>query len=553
MARNRVQLYYIQKVPVSRIIRENFNIITDYRTERISGNITSIGDNQVLKFIRKIKGQHISKEEIQEMQSLKRKYQRDGASTKKITNLQNKINETLFVPDLITVKADTTKKDYKTVCKQQFTVQILVNKTTYTVKYKRLCAGAGQLRRNSAFFVNEELYDMLENIMMCGLTKAKIGKINLAKFSAYYSLYTSSTNVVQTPNICVVPDYEYILKNQDVDWIYTNGEGQTDIQERIMDFNMNAFDGSGMISPAMAEIWKENLNLDYMPSSFIIRGPWLKGLVSVFDFHRFAKEIAKTDTITDIYGTVYDVDKIDVILTKSQFKLWKKYDSWDSYMYYFRKFGHCIGVTRVNKKESDYATTLNYQYIQSNNFSLDSVKKLAEPTVEYLKKVLECDPVYARLMLWGYHEDDTVEGMYASLDSPIAKCLLYTNEILNDKTVVDKIRKMARKKLDQAKIGKVLVEGAYDFIIPDLYAMAEHAFGMKVHGLLPAKCLWSRRWVEKGVKRVSTQRSPLVAPSENQVMNVYTNEECEKWFKYIRWGNIYSIWDLTIISQSDAD
>lgn len=83
--------------------------------------------------------------------------------------------------------------------------------------------------------------------------------------------------------------------------------------------------------------------------------------------------------------------------------------------------------------------------------------------------------------------------------------------------------------------------------------MAEHAFGMEVHGLLPAKSLWSRRWVEKGVERVSTQRSPLVAPSENQVMNVYTNEECEKWFKYIRWGNIYSIWDLTIISQSDAD
>lgn len=56
------------------------------------------------------------------MQALKRQYQREGASTRKITNLQNKINETLFVPDLVTVKADTTKQDYKTVCKQQFTV-----------------------------------------------------------------------------------------------------------------------------------------------------------------------------------------------------------------------------------------------------------------------------------------------------------------------------------------------------------------------------------------------------------------------------------------------
>lgn len=76
----------------------------------------------MLKFIRRIKGQHISKEEIQQMQALKRQYQREGASTRKITNLQNKINETLFVPDLVTVKADTTKQDYKTVCKQQFTV-----------------------------------------------------------------------------------------------------------------------------------------------------------------------------------------------------------------------------------------------------------------------------------------------------------------------------------------------------------------------------------------------------------------------------------------------
>ena len=58
---------------------------------------------------------------------------------------------------------------------------------------------------------------------------------------------------------------------------------------------------------------------------------------------------------------------------------------------------------------------------------------------------------------------------------------------------------------------------------------------------------------DKGAKVVSTQRSPLVAPAENQLLNVYSDDKCKDWFRYLEWGNVYSIWDLTIISQSDAD
>ena len=127
-------------------------------------------------------------------------------------------------------------------------------------------------------------------------------------------------------------------------------------------------------------------------------------------------------------------------------------------------------------------------------------------------------------------------------------------KIVNEKEIMSEKKEDEQnfaKKINQAKIGKVYVEGSYDFLIPDLYAMCEHAFGMEVHGLLPAKCMYSRRWVEKGSKVISTQRSPLVAPAENQIMNVYCDDKCKEWFKYIKWGNIYSIWDLTIISQSD--
>lgn len=161
--------------------------------------------------------------------------------------------------------------------------------------------------------------------------------------------------------------------------------------------------------------------------------------------------------------------------------------------------------------------------------------------------------MYSYLFLIGLHENDSVEDIEKSLDFNIAKCLLYNLDILKDPYVTEKIYSLIKKKINQAKIGKVFVEGSYDFQIPDLYAMAEHAFGMEIHGLLPAKCLYSRRWVEKGVEKVSCQRSPLVAPAENQIMNVYSDEKCNEWFKYIQWGNILSIFDLTVISMSDSD
>ena len=139
---------------------------------------------------------------------------------------------------------------------------------------------------------------------------------------------------------------------------------------------------------------------------------------------------------------------------------------------------------------------------------------------------MTCDPLYTYLMMIGYHEGNTVEQLERKVDSSFAKCLLYNIDILNDDYVSKKVKKLIQTKVDQAKIGKIYVEGSYDFLIPDLYAMCEHAFGMEVRGLLPAKCMYSKRWVDKEAKVISTQRSPLVAPAENQLLNVYCDDKC---------------------------
>ncbi len=552
-----MELFYVLKLNTSYIVGNNLDIHLDYNDAVREHLVVALGDNQLFKFIRRLRGNEDILTQISDVKKtiqILHKQNTSETTIRQLSALYEQLDLLMFVPDIISVKADTTKKDYKMICKNMFKVTIKIAGRVYTKKYKRLCAGAGQLRRNSALFVDADLYNELESIMMCGLTKSKIGKINLAKFSAYFSLYTSASRQVRTPRICVVDDFEYPLHNQLVDWVYDNEDGEKDVEERLIDFEINAFDGAGIISPQMAMNWQNDLNLDYTPASFIIRSAWIKGLVSVFDFHKFAKEVAHTDTITDLWGETYNVSDVDVILTASQFKMWKKYESWSEYVYYHKTFGHIFSVARVNKKEDNVLTTLNYQYIQTNNFTEESIKGLAEYSINWAKKIMSKDYLYTLLLLLPKKDPVKVlDESSSTLDDMLTKALLYCPNLMNDTYFNQRMIHLIQNKIDKMKIGKLYVEGAYEFIIPDLYALCEHAFRLPVKGLLPANSLWNRRWTKKGSTKVTAHRSPLVAPSENRILDVYNDELCEKWFGYLYSGNVVNIWDMTLIAMSDAD
>ena len=87
----------------------------------------------------------------------------------------------------------------------------------------------------------------------------------------------------------------------------------------------------------------------------------------------------------------------------------------------------------------------------------------------------------------------------------------------------------------------------FESILPSISSILEPK------GLLKAGECWNKRWVDKGSPVVTLMRSPLVAPGENRKLNICFDEKCNDWFKYIYSGNIYNIWDTTIMAQSDAD
>lgn len=97
-----------------------------------------------------------------------------------------------------------------------------------------------------------------------------------------------------------------------------------------MDIELNCADGQGLIDPKFAALWAEDMNLSYTPSSFVVRSVFVKGCLVPFDFREFGAAHG-IDSIRDRWGISHRLEDIDVILSESQFKMYKYYVSWYEY------------------------------------------------------------------------------------------------------------------------------------------------------------------------------------------------------------------------------
>ena len=334
--------YYIYKIPSNQIEK-----LTNYSFKEASrdGNVVAIGDNLVLAKIREYHNDtrdHI--ELYNQVQSI-RKEMKDikkrpttNHTIEELRELQSQLDSLLFVEDIVNIKV-VTKKEYKRIARNGFYLN--------GKHYVRFMVGSGQMRRNTVSFINEELYDYMQERLMCGLN-GKIKNINLAKLSAYYALSFSSVLWVREPRVCIIKDFETTIQNQTVNWITKHPEGNT-VSEICKDITLNSADGQGLISPDMAILWAKDMHLSYTPCSFVVRTAFIKGNLVTFDFKAYAREHG-INTIKDRYGTEYNIEDIDVLLSESQFKMAKYYSSWEGYLSYHHTYNLRWGVARYNKE-----------------------------------------------------------------------------------------------------------------------------------------------------------------------------------------------------------
>lgn len=512
-------------------------------------NLVSLADNAIFQFLRKIKKQPFNREELDKLYKIRndeKSLPKMKQDVKKIERYQKKIDDMLFVPEVVII-GFSNKAHYKQVVKEG----LFINGEEYT----RFVCTAAYLRRNKVLFINKKYYSQMNEILMCGLDN-KLKETNLGKYSAYYGLFASATNQITTPNVCVIGDYETDLSNQEVSWITTDEDDKENIERKTMDLSMNWFDGMGLVSPNMAKQWAEDLTLDYLPAGFIIRSAYIKGLCAPFDFHRFFREVAKKDIIRDVWGKEYNVNDIDVILTVSQFKMWKQYDNWQDYLYYFNKYGHTWGCSRVNKKEDDEYVLTNYQYLQTLNLSHEDINELAAPTVDWINSIGSGDLMNVLLYLLGSRNDENedAEDIFKEVQMDFVKGIMVNPDLLKDEYVKSQILKTLKRKIKDAKIGRLWVRGNYSFQISDPYALCEWAAEMPVKGLVGENEIYCHFWnLRTNSDVLLTMRSPLVDTSEHCLRKRVTSPEMEDWYSYLWSGYVNSVWDKTVVNLSDSD
>lgn len=351
--------------------------------------------------------------------------------------------------------------------------------------YRFFTAGAGQTRTKKFMMIleSENLNEIMLSLM-CGLTVKEInqkGGININKFLAYLALNNSCSKVWEDFNIdkaIVVDDFETMV-SATVDYIdrktntieYKDKAGRKRTKEvaeweieknKTMDVPVPHFDGLGLI---LDKNYKKNMQ---------VRLPWVKGLLSYFNVVGYCKENGYSTKVKDIYGKEWDIveDDIQVIFTKSQFKLHKFYKDWDEYKENFKKHKCTANICMEDSnKKSDYKDMdINYQMLQQ-------LIHMSDKQIEILTKDFKelIDKVHT-------NRDSQLEFLGATKDNKyrdyFQEALRLYPEMLKSAYVKKQISEKITSEKKKACSGKIKIKNSKrTFILSDPCAFCDWLFG----------------------------------------------------------------------------
>ena len=556
----KLQQFYIMKFASNRLDRFGYHLTRNHIREiRNNGELIALGDNQALRTIRAIKCERNPNNLQYNSDALNCLYQNkqelkklpfSNTVKKQIAIINAKIDEMLFIPEYVSVVIDEVAH-YKKIIKNGLYIN--------GFKYVRLMCSAGQARVNTVILIREDYESELKKRLRCG---AKSVKITKNKYNAYFALSSSSTYLIPKPNVLLINDCEIEMEKR-VDWISKIPPEEKDklsnnerVNEKVITLPFNLFDGCGAVSVEFAKRVAESLELDYIPAAFCIRCAYVKGMVFVVDFKQYARELEIVFQ-KDLYGVEQKVEDMDMILTKSQFKLYNAYDSMEDYHRLCEENGILWGVTKVTPKEDDTYFRSNYQFCQAIDLRKEEdIAELCQPTVEWLSGICGDDVNRTLLFLLGrmLEKSDVDYNNILNLTSDnIAKALILNQNMINEEYIKNTIIRSVNKKIRESYLGKLILDGNFSVMIPDMYAFMQHAFGQTVTGALKEYEHYSHFWNQKGKTDVVAMRSPLTWRSEVNKLSLKNNELTEKWFKYLTSGIVYNVWGCDCIIHADSD
>lgn len=501
-----------------------------------------------------------------------------------------------FIDDLIWIKVGNSYNTYLKLSNKPDKDKGII--TFNSVRYKNLICSSSNVRSKKALFIKEELFDKVNKILLCGIPEDYPFDV-FAKFNSYYGLPSTDSIPVSMPNIVVVKDPENpITEIFDVvhgqlgksNYTINSGEKRTE--------DIKFADGAGLIDVSRMQKWVEELNakrlndepeyaIDYLPAAVQFRAiPGIKGNLFTFDLKAFVAQLKSQNrptTIIDFWGKEWDYEKdnVDCIMTASQFKFAKVYadlaakngNATEGFSLWMDEFQtECEGYSRTFNlseisdpyKALKYSSIVSYQPLQTLQFTDEEVPKLCSRMVNTCKRVHT--DIDAFLNYSGIVSNE--ENKNQRKDPPPFYLALKNNHTLyNDPYIRKKIEKDLKSLRLRCYAGKIIVDGNYQVLTPDLYALAQAAFGQTVTGLLKAGEIYSNywnnqyrsfmtsdgdTWYQKGIDDVDVIRNPHIAV-EHCPAKVVHNEDINYWFKYQNTGIIFNAYDSFALRLNSAD
>lgn len=542
MSKHLTSQRYVYKIHSARLRRKKWKLQLPINVARENQELIALSESQIMRWIDELNGIEDSELHISHIKSEIKKLKKEtnlAISRPKIRKLYSELDKYQFKKDYVCVVIDKVK-DFNYIYKNGFEIN--------GITYRWLLGTTGGVKNNTIVFINEKLLPEIKNRINNG--RNMLMKFTPAKLEAYIALVCSSSTPVSMPHgIVVVHDCITHFKSDIIELDDTGLEQPSMKYIKDKEIELIDSDGYGLAIPQLMKRWGKEIGEDYLLPGCVIRNSFCKGAVFPIDFQKFAKDNGFTE-ITDVWGNTYNINDIELVLTESMLKLWDSYSSFEDYLSNCEKNHYTFAITKSSEEELENVRTMNYQFLQSYDFTDEQIDELIAPTVNEIKEILSDD--YRKTILYtkgvGLNKNNV-----QNLDNSFATALMIEPSMRNDPYIKSQIHSMIKKRIDDAKVGVLKVPANYSLVSGDPYSLCQSMFGMEVTGLLKAGQVYSKYWIDKGIDKIVNFRAPMTSHNNIRLNEVVHNEQMDEFYKYMTTPTIFNSWDTCADAMNGMD
>ncbi|MCL2873856.1 MAG: RNA dependent RNA polymerase [Defluviitaleaceae bacterium] len=330
---------------------------------------------------------------------------------------------------------------------------------------------------------------------------------------------------------------------------YNDSKNET--TEETITVKKVATDGCGFITPSKARELTERLGLSYLPSAFQIRYGQIKGILIVFDFHKYSQGTIKEDILF-----TESMRKSEFDVNKAQFL-----------------------VANVSKPLRSY-TEFNYQMFTTLNSSLsfDDILPYVEDIKDYMEKALSGPEAALKFLgilsdISDFEGDD--DNDHNCVDKVSAVIQANPQLSMNIRWIKQSIKRkidLVSKKMLFGKIPmphssvsimapdplayfnrlRVYKDGSYGFADNDNADIDNGRLIVTAHNQSRELAAGEFRYGDYEGELLAT-RNPLTHRAQIRKLQCVNHKSSAHWYKYLGQVTIFNAHDETLLGMGGAD